>query len=307
MRAIHDAARKRLRHARGLFGGLLFSLLAFVACGAPQPRIAGALCVDGEALCAGPNGSLVCSGGKFVAITCGGKNGCSVDQVHQMVRCDESVASAGMACLRGPWTTSSFACSADAKSFLSCNTDHFEVVGACRGPKGCFREAESLRCDTSMALVGDACSQTGLACSLDGKAALDCVSNKMAIKAKCDGPKGCTMTDSMIRCDGRIGAVGDACLGGLACDAEHKNTLKCESGKLALYQPCRGKGGCAVDADSIACDVSVGEVGDSCESGATCSVDKKSLLKCKDKHLVVERACPKACEVDTSASTVSCR
>jgi hypothetical protein len=93
--------------------------------------------------------------------------------------------------------------------------------------------------------------------------------------------------------------VGDKCQDGQAfCTPE--GMLFCESGKLAL-SPCRGPKGCTGTGINVACDTSLSNVGEGCETAddVSCALDKKAVHTCKNHKWELEATCkgPKNCEI----------
>lgn len=100
--------------------------------------------------------------------------------------------------------------------------------------------------------------------------------------------------------------VGDACEAGKAACQDKSNALVCSDGKL-VAMPCKGAKGCAIEGDSVNCDYSGNQAGDTCtsssEGAAQCSADNKSLVMCKGgKFMVVACRGPAACKVEGNTS-----
>ena len=161
--------------------------------------------------------------------------------------------------------------------------------------------------------VGVDCEANTATCSGTG-AALYCKGGKFA-EMPCHGPAGCKEAGEKITCDNNLASVGDACDhdGDPACSTDKKTRLKCTAGKFALDGACRGPKGCSWqskgDTDTFDCDTSVGQVGDACDGDdSTCTENKKQLLHCEGKKLVLVDACkgPKGCWIDAKKSKVFC-
>ena len=155
--------------------------------------------------------------------------------------------------------------------------------------------------------AGDTCTKGSAAC-LDEKVALSCQGDKY-IESPCKGPKGCAVVGAMVKCDVSGNASGDPCAddddGNGACAPGGKSQVVCRSGKYAI-EPCRGPDACTEDANSVTCDVSVAELGETCHgmkagSDNACSVDGKNLLTCKDNKVVLAHPCGGAegCKVES--------
>ena len=104
---------------------------------------------------------------------------------------------------------------------------------------------------------------------------------------KCGGPNGCRHSLTGVSCDQSVGAEGDPCReeNDAACSADKKNMLHCKSGKLVADRTCKGPKSCAVDGKdgsrmTLECDTSLGDVGDPCGSGGTCSTDRSAVVIC---------------------------
>ena len=55
-----------------------------------------------------------------------------------------------------------------------------------------------VKCDQTVAEVGDACENKAAACSVDGKSVLECAEKKFAAKQKCDTE--CEIKDRLVQC-----------------------------------------------------------------------------------------------------------
>jgi hypothetical protein len=111
--------------------------LAFVlvlsACDAKE----GATCSSaGEARCQGNARMLVCSEGRWSAVTCGGPSGCSAND--RFVDCDERRATPGDPC--GKDGEGAASCNHDGKSSLECRGGAWQTFEQC--PAGCTVSAD---------------------------------------------------------------------------------------------------------------------------------------------------------------------
>jgi hypothetical protein len=224
----------------------------------------------------------------------------------------------------------------------------------CRGPRGCVDK----RCDQSIAEPGDGCGTAGaLACGADGKELLRCDAGAMVVAHECRGARGCHRdSDGPPVCDLGPPEVGDACeASGFRCGSDGKTVLACSSSshRYALRNHCFGEKGCFTfsppvlaeqrrkkdcSAGFLACDPSIGEVGDPCggapewgrpclpgdhcppgttrtedsysrDGWSFCSKDGKEELGCKDGRLVAIRSCSRCTALwgrDEAHYTVDC-
>jgi hypothetical protein len=206
----------------------------------------------------------------------------------------------------------------DATHVGSCRAFTWHV-DPCRGPGGCASGV----CDQSIAAADDSCGVLGArACSADGKQLLRCDGSSMVVERACRGERGCyrTSPNAAPSCDAGPAQVGDACTStmGSRCSPDGKSILQCsqQTHHMILERHCLGPKGCFPNPhftdrfEYLACDVSMGDVGQPCigyagvgarsgSGGAYCSTDRKELLTCKDGTLVSQSSC--ACTVTWSA------
>jgi hypothetical protein len=120
--------------------------------------------------------ALVCDAGRFVLWRwCRGPDRCQIEGGRN-VRCDTTLGEPSDPCGQA-WT---YSCSADRALVLACDGASLQAASSCRGPGGCSveRESRKVQCDDAVATEGDACDQPKrIACSVDGKAELTCVSD----------------------------------------------------------------------------------------------------------------------------------
>ncbi len=93
-----------------------------------------------------------------------------------------------------------FACSGDHMTFLRCEEGTMVVQGLCRGAHHCQVQEGLVRCDQSIADIGDACDGSGAACSLDGINLLECRNGRRTLKSACTG--GCEVHRKSVQCVG---------------------------------------------------------------------------------------------------------
>jgi hypothetical protein len=249
----------------------------------------GDRCAGSGAVCRGNAAALVCHGGKYVETACAGPQGCSVK--GDLLKCDFSGDEDGARCA-AEWDDQ--AVCGGTKRFVRCKDGKISAM-SCRGPNGCKSDGENVRCDMTIAVEGDPCSEdAAVACTADQKSMLSCVKGKMTGAQPCRGPAGCHpgKEKDEIVCDNSLGVAGDPCTSGGVCSVDGTSLLDCKEGKLALAHVCR-KGRCEDLGDTVRCSMDgLAEVGDPCDGlvGA-CSVDEKAVLVCHEGKFVVKRAC----------------
>lgn len=142
---------------------------------------------------------LHCDGTQYsVASTCRGAQGCQVTGTK--VQCDSWKAKKNDPCIR----KNGWACSADKKALLSCDSNHFSVLSRCRGPNGCQVTKNDAgvdngtNCDNRVAFVGDYCQKNNIACAPDRKTLLECREGRYTTARHC--PHGCVMHGYHFNC-----------------------------------------------------------------------------------------------------------
>jgi hypothetical protein len=133
---------------------------------------------------------------KLVA-KCTGPKACELQGLF--VKCDQSIATEGDPCevAKGD---KSFACTADKKSELVCTEGSWKLAAKCGGAKGCEVQGLFVKCDNSVAAVGDRCSKSGdAACSDDGKSILQCKDGQYVVDEPCRTGR-CTVDGMFIKC-----------------------------------------------------------------------------------------------------------
>ena len=195
----------------------------------------------------------------------------------------------------------------DGKSALFCKAGKFAEEG-CGGPKGCFESGTSAVCDNTFAVEKQGCDTAGdIACSTDKAAKLSCVDNRWKTSALCKGPRACAIRGDKLACDNDLADVNDVCdeLGDYACATDRKAALRCKDNKFVTESSCYGPRGCSVtvkdDTGTVQCDDDIAKVDDPCHTDGdfACSVDKKSMLRCKGLKFSVINTCrgPNGCEM----------
>ncbi len=197
-------------------------------------------------------------------------------------------------------------------------TDGTLIAASCRGPLGCAADAGVLACDDSVAVANDGCVTNGdSACSPDHKAALECQGTNFAVVETCKGPKGCVLSGKTIVCDNDVAEAQDPCReeGDFACASNGKVLLLCKSGSFQPANTCRGPKGCTVrehpteNKVGFACDDTIAEAGDLCDEDgeSACSVDRKTLLACKESHFAIVKPCRGGCAYEEKTDKFVCK
>lgn len=132
---------------------------------------------------------------------CPGKHGCrrvtvpvSRSGTRAELKCDEWVTEVGAACAK----EDQFACAPDFKRSLRCVKGSWQQDQVCRGKDGCKETGDKVRCDETLAAVGDACIDDGdQACSVERDARLVCKGKKMVREKKCQA--GCVVVTGKVR------------------------------------------------------------------------------------------------------------
>lgn len=177
------------------------------------------------------------------------------------------------------------------------------IARRCSGPRGCTTDeaSKSSSCDWEADLAGTACAAaeaTEGSCVSNDQAILQCTGGRMTLTG-CEGPRKCDeAANKTVVCDASIGTVGERCSweGAPSCANDGKTVITCTRGAFEKTKECKGPKGCQAflegDAWRVECDHSLAEVGDVCSGvGSTCSLDKKSMLLCKDGRFVHEHKC----------------
>jgi hypothetical protein len=190
---------------------------------------------------------------------------------------------------------------ADKGNALLCKNGAFVTI-PCKGPKGCSSVGRGgdIDCDDDYAAEGDNCMSylnENYACSTDKKKALVCKDDKFQLWGNCRGPNACTITANTVNCDRTVQLPDDPCTlpNNFACSPDKKLMLKCEDGRWAPDNSCRGPKECAHNEEKhrVDCDDTLALEGDPCsdEDGVACSQDAKAKLVCKSHKYVVQRQC----------------
>lgn len=147
-------------------------------------------CKDGQTM-------LSCRGGRYVAVTCRGPNGCQSDGSHSV--CDQSMAAPLDDCDK----EGTKACSVDGREVLACKQGKMSSYLLCRGPRGCTALGGKLDCDLSIAAEGDACDpklEGHVACSPDSEKLVRCEGKRFVSDEVCKAGKRCVTSDTRTEC-----------------------------------------------------------------------------------------------------------
>lgn len=112
-----------------------------------------------------------------------------------------ALAACGSAAPGGPCDTTGFLCH-DNVTALECQLGKW-VSLPCRGPNGCQREGNIIKCDMSGNMEGDACATSAVGsglCTSDMKATLECRNDPTAMTntlKKTNTCRTCTVTRNM--------------------------------------------------------------------------------------------------------------
>lgn len=157
--------------------------------------------VDHHVCSADKRAMLECKNNKWAVVqSCLGERGCAEEP--NLVRCDNSIATAGDACREEP----DYACTADKKAVLACKGGQFVQSRLCRGPNGCAvvgakDKGFTVACDDSVAAVGDPCEKDGhYSCSSDGRAVLACAGGKFTSDERCRSKEKCEIRGGQVGC-----------------------------------------------------------------------------------------------------------
>lgn len=139
---------------------------------------------------------------------------------------------------------------------------------------------------------GDKCKEAGNPVCLDKATAIECRGGTWQT-AGCFGPDGCVSTDAKFSCDVSLAKAGDSCREHddkrYSCTVDKKTQLRCRDGKWTAMAQCTGDSGCDAKGIFANCADPVSNEGDVCDppedakkKSYTCSVDKKTMLLCKE-------------------------
>ncbi len=152
---------------------------------------------QGSAACQDNKTMITCRSGKYVAISCGGPNGC--EREGNRAFCDRSIAERGEDCDN----EGTKACSRDGRQVLSCKDGKLNPLLECRGERGCLAVGTKLDCDLSLAAQGDPCEaklEGHVGCTPDRDALVRCHNGYFVLDEKCKSGKSCVTEGSASRC-----------------------------------------------------------------------------------------------------------
>jgi len=157
----------------------------------------------------------------------------------------------------------------------------------CRGDRGCYRDTPDSEplCDVGPAEVGDACEAKGARCDADGKSVIACsaTSRHYVLQKYCKGPKGCFQFSALASAE--LERKKDHCLiDHLACDVSVGDVGEPCGGAPVWGRPC-------MEGDH--CPKGTTRTGDSYsyDDWKFCSTDGKQELGCKNGTIVALRSC----------------
>ncbi|HYQ02057.1 MAG TPA: hypothetical protein VER96_25460 [Polyangiaceae bacterium] len=214
---------------------------------------AGSSCDKGEARCLDAKRELVCQAGSFIESPCNGPGGCR--QTEKGTSCDFSGNKPGDPCSADDQGAAS--CSSK-DGMLACHGGVYAFV-PCRGLRGCENAEGRALCDTSIAELGDACSDENLkACAGDHSQVLICKQHTMQRFYLCRGANGCASSGGKLNCDTSIAKLGDACdkkLEGqaFACTPDENEILVCKGGAFVHDETCKSGQKCGAVGLSTKC------------------------------------------------------
>jgi hypothetical protein len=120
-----------------------------------------------------------------------------------MIHCDDSLGDVGDACTVESGDAN-YACTTDKKIEVVCDgaTGKFIASNSCRGPKGCWVDADLVHCDASYAREGEVCRPvSNHACSEDAKSEDKCSPQMRWVKQRDCKRQGCRVKADEIWCD----------------------------------------------------------------------------------------------------------
>ena len=152
---------------------------------------------QGSAACQNNKTMITCRSGQYVALGCGGPNGC--ERQGDRALCDRSIAALGDECDNDGIK----ACSRDSRQVLSCRDGTMATLLECRGERGCLSVGSKLDCDLSIAAEGDPCEpklEGHVGCSPDHDALVRCHGGRFVLEEKCKGGHDCVTEGTSSKC-----------------------------------------------------------------------------------------------------------
>jgi hypothetical protein len=190
---------------------------------------------------------------------CRGPRGCQGRGTSSST-CDDDLAQEGDPCQQT--LNENYSCSTDHNKELLCKDGKFQTSSTCKGPKKCSVTGNTIKCDDSMADVGDPCvvepGDANFGCSIDKKTEVQCdaATNKFIASNACRGPKGCWIEGDLVQCDSSFARIGDTCrpVENHACNEDARSEVKCSPQmKWVKHRECKREG-CRVKGREIWCD-----------------------------------------------------
>jgi hypothetical protein len=218
---------------------------ALVSC---KEKVGGKCSVAEKEICQEKSTALACHDGKWEEMKCKGPAGCVKGNPDS---CDQSAADDGDVCN----LKDDVVCTTDKKAMLRCEGYKWTVAQKCGGANACAVQAKVVKCDNSLADLGDKCTtDNDYACTSDHKGSLVCRGKKFESAGACRGPKGCRVNGDKIECDESVAQEGELCEhdGAPACSTDFKAILVCRDKKWKLDQPCK-RTPCKVVGNTIDC------------------------------------------------------
>jgi hypothetical protein len=248
-------ARLRTRAAARVALALAGLVVALSAC---KPQEGKSCRTEARETCTSKTQALVCHDTKWEAMMCRGPAGCQ--KVGSDAQCDQSVASENDVCN----LPDDVVCAPDARAMLECKSHRWVRTASCLGAGGCALSGKKVKCDNSVAALGEACSNAkDYACSADHKVELVCKDGKFAVSSTCRGPKGCAVVEGApgdtqgrrIMCDDTRAQLNDSCnkAQSYTCDMDGKAIYVCHSGHYVLDEACKGRLNCRVLGTKVGC------------------------------------------------------
>jgi len=234
---------------------VLIAVLLVSSAVACKPKAGGSCKIETKEQCVDDKKALACHDAKWEEISCKGPEGCSKASGEHV--CDQTLADDKDVCN----LTDDYVCTGDKKGMLQCTKNHWSLVQACLGDRGCSMEKKKVTCDNSIAKEGDSCrEEDDYACSIDKKSALKCQKGLFVQSSLCKGPKGCKIggdakTGFKVECDDSIANQGDACEkeDHFSCASDARAILKCKNKRFDIEDKCKTKEKCEIRGGQVGC------------------------------------------------------
>lgn len=234
--------------------------VALVTVSACKPQEGKSCRAEARETCTDKTSALVCHGAKWERMECRGPAGCQ--KVGSEAQCDQSLAAENEVCN----LPDDVVCAPDHRAMLECKSNRWVRSASCLGAGGCAVAGKKVKCDNSVAMLGEPCSHAkDYACSADHKVELLCKDGKFAVSATCRGPKGCAVVEGAtgsgdpqgrrITCDDTRAQLNDPCnkAQSYTCDMDGKAIYVCQGGHYVLDEACKGRLNCRVLGTKVGC------------------------------------------------------